>query len=436
MPFRAAFFCLVLISTSASGAQSAASRKLAASTDVRWKLVGIEAKGTERYTNNEILAASGLQIGQPVSEDDFKKTAELLGQTGLFNNVAFSYSYSSSGAKLELQLSDNDQLVPAKFDNLVWWPDHDLLARLGESVPLFKGLLPLTGEMADQISNALQTLLIEHKIKGVADYTQFASKNGPVTAVIFTVGGRSIRIHEVSFAGAGDAELPPLEQAAKPLLNTDYTHAKIEDEGRLGFRPVYLQTGHLKVSFQEAGIKVAQETEDETSVDVTVQVIPGLQYRLTDMAWTGNTAFPTEELQTLIQLKTGKPANAVELDKNLNAISALYGTKGYMAAKVIAKPVMDDSTAAVHYDFNVQEGAIYKMGDLEVRGLDENIRNKIVFDWKLLEGQVYDSSYVDRFLRESSKDLPQDVQWKVTPHEAVNDDQTVDVSLVYETVKK
>jgi hypothetical protein len=50
-----------------------------------------------------------------------------------------------------------------------------------------------------------------------------------------------------------------------------------------------------------------------------------------------------------------------------------------------------------------------------------------------LEGEPYDSSYVERFVKEIAKELPKDVKWRVRPHEAVNDDQTVDVSLTYET---
>ena len=438
MRFGTAFLCLLLLSAGPSDAQSRApARKSPApGLDVRWKLASVEVTGTQRYTKDEILAASGLQLGQPVGENDFQKATEMLGKTGLFNNVSFGYSYSSAGAKLELQLTDSDQLVPARFDNFVWWTDQELMSKLRESIPLFKDLLPLTGEMADQVSNALQTMLIEQKTNGVADYTQLSQGDGPVTALLFRVGARSIRIHGFSFTGASTAELPRLEEAAKSLLNTDYTRAKIENAERLDFRPVYLQTGHLKASFQETGTKVVQETENETSVDVSIQVTPGLQYKLTDIAWTGNKAFPAEQLEGLIRLKTSEPADATELEKDLNAVSALYGTKGYMAAKVLAQPLMDDSAASVHYDLKVDEGEIYKMGDLEVRGLDEKTKDKMVFDWKLLEGQVYDSGYLERFLKESAKDLPQDVQWKVTPHEAVNDDQTVDVSLLYETTKK
>ena len=429
-------FALLVIAVSlcisANGQKKSVPRKTPVATgDLMWKLVSIKVTGSQRYTNEEILGGTGLQIGKPVNEDNFKKATEQLGQTGLFTNASYSYTYSSEGAQLDLQLSDNDQLVPARFDNFVWLADKELLDKLRERVPLFKGLLPLGGDLADQVSDALQALVIEQKVQGKADYMRFAKNNGPIEAFLYTINGHNIRVRNVAFTDAG-AELPLLQDAAKHLVGSDYSHTLVENEERLGFRPIYLQRGHLKASFAETQVKIAHETEEETAVDVAIAATPGLQYKLTDISWAGNTAFPAPQLQGLIRLKAGEPANAIELEKDLSLVSRLYGTKGYMAPQITPTPVMDDSASTVHYDVQVQEGDVYKMGELEIRGLDEKTKNKLVFDWKLTEGQVYDSSYVPRFLAESTKDLPTDTKWTTDVHEAVNDDKTVDVTLRYE----
>lgn len=416
----------------ATGQKKTTPRKApAASGNSVWTLVSINVTGSPRYTNEEILAGTGLQIGKPVTEDDFKKATELLGQTGLFNDTAYSYSYSSEGAKLDLQLSDNDQLVPARFDNFVWMSDKELLDKLRERVPLFKGLLPLAGDMADEVSDALQALTIEQKVQGKADYIRLAKRDGPIEAFLYTISAHNIRVHSVIFTGAG-SELPLLQEAAKRLVNNDYSHTVIENEERLGFRPIYLQRGHLKASFEETQVKIAHDSQEETGVDVTIAVTPGLEYKLTDISWVGNSEFPAAQLEALILLKAGQPTNALELDKDLSMAAKLYGTKGYMAPTITPMPVMDDSASTVHYDIQVQEGNVYNMGELEIRGVDEKTKSKLVFDWKLAEGQVYDSSYVDRFLAESRKDLPVDSKWTTDVHEALNDDKTVDVTLRYE----
>src|SRR5207253_10963947 len=126
--FRKLTFLLVAVSLciSTNGQKKPATRKAHTSSgDLLWKLASIKVTGSQRYTNEEILGGTGLQIGKPVNEADFKKATEQLGQTGLFSNASYSYTYSSEGATLDLQLSDNDQLVSARFDNFVWLTDTE-----------------------------------------------------------------------------------------------------------------------------------------------------------------------------------------------------------------------------------------------------------------------------------------------------------------------
>jgi outer membrane protein assembly factor BamA len=134
-----------------------------------FKLVSIQTTGTKRYKSEEIVAASGLQIGETVSEDDFKKAARILGETGAFGDVQYSFQYSSEGTKLDLEVQDEEQFVPVRFDNLVWFSDQELFEQLHAQVPLFQGQLPAGGDLADQVSNALQALLIEHNVPGKMD---------------------------------------------------------------------------------------------------------------------------------------------------------------------------------------------------------------------------------------------------------------------------
>jgi len=187
MHFRTLALLLLIASlgTSAIGQKKTAPRKAPTSnSNNTWRLVSLNVKGSQRYTPEEILASCGLQVGQPANEEDFKKATDLLGQTGLFSNASYSYTYSSEGVKLELQLADNNQLVPAHFDNFVWLTDKELLDQLKGRVPLFKGLLPTDGDMADEVSNALQAVLIEHKVQGKADYIRQGADNEDRKSVV------------------------------------------------------------------------------------------------------------------------------------------------------------------------------------------------------------------------------------------------------------
>jgi outer membrane protein assembly factor BamA len=406
----------------------------AAKGPVSFKLASIKVSGSKRYTQNEIIAASGLQVGQTASEDDFKLAVQHLGETGAFGDISYRYKYSDEGATLEFELSDNPQLVPARFDNFVWFSDQELAARFRQRVPLFLDYqLPLSGNLPDQVSDALQAMLIEHHIEGRADYVRAADGDGPVSAIIFTVGGPHILIRHVDFAGAGAEELPELQATARKLQGVEYFRSTVHVHAEKDFLPVYLRRGYLKVQFADSQPKVVQETPEETDVDVNIQVTAGLQYSFAGATWSGNKVFPAEKLQPLLHLQTGKPANAVELDEDLQAVQELYGSRGYMAATVRPIPQLDHAHSTVAYQLKVQEGEVYKMGELEIRGVDRHATDRLSLAWRLRDGDVYDSSYPKQFLHDAAASILDLNQWNTSVHETVDPKtKTVDVSLRFD----
>ena len=434
---RISEFRLVLVLLCAGLCPSLAqtSRKLAPKDlpPSAFKLISIKTTGTKRYTSDEVIAASGLQIGETVSEDDFKKAARVLGETGAFGDVLYSFEYSADGTKLELQVQDADRFVPVRFDNLVWFSDQELLDQLHAAVPLFQGQLPVGGDLADEVSNALQGLLITRNVPGRVDYIRAAQEDGPVEAFVFTVTGPRIHIRNVAFAGAGASELPLLESAAKKLQGTEYVLSILRIQEDKNFLPIYLERGYLKAKLGDAQPKVVQNTPQETTVDVTFPVDPGRPYKLTEIEIGEHKIFSSEALRALIHAQPGQPVNAVQLDGDIEAMKKLYGTRGYMAASIRADPEMDDANFTVKYVLRIREGEVYSMGDLEIRGLDSHTTARLEEGWTLRGGDPYDSSYPKRFLDHEEKEMGIMADWNVSVRESLNrDDKTVDVTLRFD----
>jgi outer membrane protein assembly factor BamA len=104
-----------------------------------------------------------------------------------------------------------------------------------------------------------------------------------------------------------------------------------------------------------------------------------------------------------------------------------------MEASVQISPQMDDGHSTVHYLLQVHEGDVYKMGDLDIQGLDSRTTARLVDSWKLNGSDTYDSGYLKKFLQQSLKDLEANGGWKVSIHETVNEkDKTVDVTLRFD----
>ena len=72
------------------------------------------------------------------------------------------------------------------------------------------------------------------------------------------------------------------------------------------------------------------------------------------------------------------------------------------------------------------------MGDLDIRGLDSVITQRVVAAWKIREGDTYDARYPKKFTQDVVGLLPGE-DWNIVIHESVEDkDKTVDVSVHFE----
>jgi len=400
------------------------------------KLVAVKVAGTDRYTEKEILAASGLELGRMAGDANFKEAVKRLGDTGLFTDVAYSYSFSPAGTKLEFQLVDTDKskLVPAQFENFVWFTDAELTGEIQRRVPLFKQALPLAGSLPDQVNEALQAILMARHLPGRVDYLREskpgAGEAGDLIGIAYTVEEASFPIHDVEFPGADPDQLPPLKAAARKLIGADYVRSSLAVVARVDYLPVYLQRGYLKAAFAPPEARVAAQTSTEVQVDAIFPVTPGKIYSTSGVAWKDNAALPAEQLQSLLHLPIGRPADAVRLATDLENVQKLYHTRGYMAARIHAEPQIDDAATTVHYDLSVVEGDLFQMGELEIVGLDSQARVRLRNAWTLQEGQPYNSDYPKEFLKNALRLLPHNEQWGVDVREAVDPkEKTVDVTI-------
>jgi outer membrane protein assembly factor BamA len=433
--FRLCALAVLLLLSGFAIAQTTHPKAANSSSPSSWKLTAVKVAGSQRYQASEVISATGLQIGQTVTEEDFQRASQRLGQTGAFDNVTYNFRYSSAGAQLELQVTDAGQWVPARFENFVWFPDQELRTTLHQQVPLFDGMLPLSGGLVDHVSDALQVLLLQRKIPGRADYLRAGPENGPINAIVFSVTGPNIRIRSVAFNGAGPGELPALNALGKQLAGREYSRSLLLIQASKNFLPVFLAHGYLKAAFAEAQAKVVDEStgddnQERTNVDATFQIEPGRQYKLASLEWSGNKALSVDQLQPLVHLQAGQPANAVKLNADVEAIEKLYGTRGYVTVKVHPTPQFKETESTVSYRLEVREGDVYHMGEIEIQGLDDRDARQALAKWSLPKGDIYDSSYAKRFLDDAFKTALLDERWNVRVSEDPDlKEKTVDVTL-------
>jgi outer membrane protein assembly factor BamA len=430
---------LVLQGLTLHGVGQTTQKPLAQMSASARQLITIKVVGSKHFPEAAIAAATGLQMGIEVGEDDFKKAARHLGDTGVFTDIAYTFSYSSAGTKVEFHVTDVAKFVPARFEDFVWFSDEELRRRIKEHVPLFDGELPLSGRMPDEVSDVLQAMLVENAIPGHVEYVCAGKSDQPVEAISYSVSDVVIRVRNIEFTGASDAERPALDAAAQRLPEHQYSRSRLNLLVQHQLLPVYYARGYLKATFGEPQPKVVKQTTEaedgprnQTFVDVTFAVAPGQQYKVKSVQWSGNKEFPTDQLQKMVRAEIGQPANTVRLADNLKDVQKLYGSRGFLTASIKANATFDDPTSTVAFTLEVNEGYVYHMGELEFRGLDNSLMAKLRAAWKLRFGEIYDATYIDEYLPAAHKLLPANLDWDVASHVTANvRDKTVDVDIIY-----
>jgi outer membrane protein assembly factor BamA len=418
-----------------------------ASSDSPSKLIAVKVSGTTRFSDKEILSASGLQLGRNASDADFKEVVQRLGECGLFTDVAYSYSSSDTGTKLELQLADVDaaKLVPASFENFVWFTDEQLHAAVEKNVPLFKDLLPVGGSLSDRVQEALQALLSQRQLPGRVNFLREASTtDGAIIAINYRVEEVNIRIQGVEFPGATPELAALLTAAARRIIGEEYGRSTLAAAAKFDLLPVYMQRGYLMARFGLSTARTLSQSADgsvdakgsdtreptELQVVAILPVSPGIVYLTSSVDVKGCSAINASQIATLIHLKPGEPADAVGLQRDLENVIKLYRSRGYMTVQVKPEPAFDENQHAVRYEVKIIEGDQYKMGELEILGLDTRAKDRMREAWKLHQGQPYNADYPKKFLEDTRSLVPAEVEWAISVHETPDaKDKTVDVEI-------
>jgi outer membrane protein assembly factor BamA len=260
--------------------------------------------------------------------------------------------------------------------------------------------------MVDLISAALVAMLEARGIHAQVQATPQGPMGGPAQSIQFQVTGVPIPVRMIEFTGAAKVEVALLQDAASPLLNKDCDASYIRDFSRGAVAAVYRQRGYLRAEFGEPTPRLLTEDPTPNAVSVTIPVTEGDQYRLKEVAWSGDSAIPYTELAKSLHVAVGSPLNAVQLEQDALSLLLLFHPKGYLMAQVTPKAILDDASRSAVYQMQIRQGDLFRLGKLELAGLDDARASSFEQLSRLRPGDPYDATYWYTFLQEVGRNLP------------------------------
>jgi outer membrane protein assembly factor BamA len=398
-----------------------------------FRLAGVSVVGSKRFDASEIARATGLKVGANLTLDSLKEAASRLGSMGVFAQVNYRYATRGDTMTVVFTVEDAARFLPCTFENLVWFSPQELREGLRSRVPLFDGNAPPGGTMLDLISTALAAMLEMRGIRAQVQASPQGPIGGPVQSMQFRAVGVPMPVRRVEFTAVEKVGPALLQEAARPLLDKDYDASFIRAFSRGGVAVVYRERGYLRAEFGDPVPHLLTGDSTPNSVAVTIPVTEGEQYRLKEIAWSGDSAIPYSDLEKSLHVAIGSPLNAVQLEQDVLSLLLLFHPKGYLTADARPQAILDDATHSAVYQIQIRQGDLYRLGKLEIAGLDDARARSLEQLSRLRPGDPYDSTYWNKFMQEVARQLPPTTSgWKLRPEQTIHaDTKTVDVRLTF-----
>src|SRR5579872_7344012 len=114
------FLILLMLAAAGGFAQGRAPQKSSAAAPAKFPIESINLEGIHHYTREQVLAASGLKIGQLAGRPEFEAARDRLLATGAFETVGYKFTPAEGGKGYiaTFQVTEIEQAYPVRFDDL------------------------------------------------------------------------------------------------------------------------------------------------------------------------------------------------------------------------------------------------------------------------------------------------------------------------------
>jgi outer membrane protein assembly factor BamA len=396
-----------------------------------FKLPAITFAGAPAFSQTDLLKVSDLHAGAISTQTEVQAAAQHLSDTGLFADVHFESN--AKGLVYTLKPMPSDNLLPASFANFVWWTPDELTSALKARVPLYIGVVPISGNLQDSITAALKAMVAEKGVTAnIVAMPSNAQTGATPTAISFAIESPEVRIHTLTLAQTSPAMRSKLEgvikeQAGKPF--DLYTHTSI---GHL-ITDIYGNNGYLDATVLDLTHTAPHVTSAGIDLDLTATIQEGEPYRISQLTWQGSDIMSASDFNKQVKLKPEDIASQLALRQSLAPLARAYYSKGFQDARIQAPATFDRPTHHVAYNIRVVPGEQYRIHSVKTAGLSDVQAKQFNSAWHMNSGDFYDVSYLTDFLKQNG--ALQSLRGYSASYKAYSDPNTHLVDLVITFVK-
>jgi outer membrane protein insertion porin family len=354
----------------------------------------IRVEGLQRTEPGTVFSYLPVKVGETMNAAKARAALRALYATGFFADVRLD----ADNQVLVVQVRERPAVAQIDFSGIKQFEPDNLKKALREL-----GLAE--GRIFDRalLESAQQEIKRQYLSQGLyaaeVETTVTPLERNRVGISIAVTEGEVAKIQGINIVGAqafSEDELLGLFVLRTPGWLTWYTKHDRYARERLAadletLRSFYLNRGYLDFSLDSTQVSI---TPDRRDIYITVNIVEGETYTVSDVSLAGQLLLPREELEPLIQLKPGDTFSREKLAASTKAITDRLGNEGYAFANANAIPTVDKEKRRVAFSIVVDPGRRVYVRRIDVAGNNKTRDEVVRREMRQLEGAYYDASKI------------------------------------------
>jgi outer membrane protein insertion porin family len=354
----------------------------------------IQIQGNQVVDEGTYLYHLTSKVGEPYDKDLALGDYQRLWDTGFLDDLTLDVTDGERGKILTFIIVERPRIRAVEYRGSKELKSSDIEEKLAEEeaeIPIDSFYDPAKLVKAEKIIREM--LVDKGRAEGDVSSTVAPADINGVNVVFDIRDEQKIRIKTITFEGAEHFSDWDLRWAMK---KTRESHLFAWATGGANFteetygediekvRELYLNEGFVDVAFGEPRM----EYDDGTSrlmlwksprrwLHMTIPVSEGAQYRVGSVDVEGANVLPKEFVRTFFNLKEGEIYNESKINKGLEKLREIYGSRGYIqfTGFPVKRPVPGEDVVDV--TINLQEDKQYFINRIEFEG-NTSTRDKVI----------------------------------------------------------
>jgi outer membrane protein insertion porin family len=357
----------------------------------------VKVEGNKRIDESTILYYIKSKPGTVLSKKQIREDIEQIYSLGQFKDIRVETRETLNGLEVEFIVEE----IPSIGDVEIVGNDKVDANDIREKIGLKRGATfndHLILESNEEI------LKLYHEKGYFFAQVNIGTKSGRDNLVSVSIRikeGEKVKIEKIRFSG--NKAFPDKKLHAQMETQERTWFSFLDDSGvyqkdilkldLFRIEGFYHDNGYLRVKVLEPRIDINKKARE---VHITVPVEEGPQFRVKSLKLNSDDAVTADEIQKSILTKVGTVYNVSQLRQDILTIADLYSKKGYAYADANPVSKLNDEDRTVDLSIEVDKGKKVYVGSIEVLGNIKTRDNVIRREFRLKEGELFDSSKLKR----------------------------------------